>query len=117
MVIDRRALLTYGALLPFAGLVPRLARAAADGAAEQADYTLRIKTGLVELSPEHLVSTTLYNGQFPGPLLRFTEGQRAVVDVQNAHRRSTWPSTPRRRRKPGSPFRGCRSSRTGADRI
>jgi FtsP/CotA-like multicopper oxidase with cupredoxin domain len=49
----------------------------------KADYTLRIATGLVELSPQHTVSTTLYNGQFPGPLLRFKEGQRVIVDVRN----------------------------------
>lgn len=48
-----------------------------------ADYTLRIATGLVELSPDHIISTTLYNGQFPGPLLRFREGQRVVVDIYN----------------------------------
>lgn len=79
MVIDRRSLLGYAALLPVMGL-PGLARAADD---EKADYTLRIAAGLVELSPEHIVSTTLYNGQFPGPLLRFKEGRRVVVDVYN----------------------------------
>jgi FtsP/CotA-like multicopper oxidase with cupredoxin domain len=47
------------------------------------DYTLRIATGLVELAPDHIVSTTLYNGQFPGPLLRFKEGQRVIVDILN----------------------------------
>jgi len=55
-------------------------------AAEKADYTLRIGTGLVELAPGHIVSTTLYNGQFPGPLLRFREGQGVVVDVFNDNR-------------------------------
>jgi FtsP/CotA-like multicopper oxidase with cupredoxin domain len=50
---------------------------------EKADYVLRIATGLVELADNQIVSTTLYNGQFPGPLLRFTEGQRIVVDVHN----------------------------------
>ncbi len=86
MQIDRRALLTYGAMLPLAGSVSRLARAAESptaGAIEKADHTLRIATGLVELAPDHIVSTTLYNGQFPGPLLRFKEGQRTVVDVYN----------------------------------
>jgi FtsP/CotA-like multicopper oxidase with cupredoxin domain len=48
-----------------------------------ADYTLRIATGLVELAPQHVVSTTLYDGQFPGPLLRFKEGKRVTVDVYN----------------------------------
>ena len=49
----------------------------------KADYTLRIATGLVELAPKHIVSTTLYNGQFPGPLLRLIEGQRVTVDIYN----------------------------------
>jgi FtsP/CotA-like multicopper oxidase with cupredoxin domain len=48
-----------------------------------ADYTLRIATGLVELAPQHVVSTTLYDGQFPGPLLRFKEGKPVSVDVYN----------------------------------
>jgi len=64
-------------------MIPRLAWAAGDDTGEKADYTLRIGTGLVELAPDHIVSTTLYNGQFPGPLLRFKEGQRVVVDVHN----------------------------------
>ena len=79
MKMDRRALLKLAALAPVAGLARNLVWA------EEAtpDYTLRIATGLVELAPEHIVSTTLYNGQFPGPLLRFKEGQRVVVDVHN----------------------------------
>lgn len=83
MPIDRRSLLASGALLPLIGLQARPAYAAEQAALEKADYTLRIATGLAELAPEHIVSTTLYNGQFPGPLLRFKEGQRAVVDVHN----------------------------------
>ncbi|WP_084384713.1 multicopper oxidase family protein [Novosphingobium naphthalenivorans] len=68
-----------GLALGIDGLIP--ARAQTDQV--KPDYTLRIGTSLVELSPEHIVSTTTYNGQFPGPLLRFKEGQRAVVDVYN----------------------------------
>ena len=83
MMIDRRSFLKYAGVVPLVGMVPRLARADDKSAAEKADYTLRIGAGLVELAPEHIVSTTLYNGQFPGPLLRFNEGQRAVVDVYN----------------------------------
>ena len=83
MPIDRRSLLTYAAALPLAGALPRSAHAAEVDVAEKADYTLRIATGLVELSPEHIVSTTLYNGQFPGPLVRLTEGKRVVVDIYN----------------------------------
>jgi len=83
MPMDRRSLLAAGALLPFSGLQPRLAMGAEKDAPEKADYSLRIATGLAELAPEHIVSTTLYNGQFPGPLLRFREGQRAVIDIHN----------------------------------
>ncbi|OBJ00609.1 copper oxidase [Mycobacterium sp. 1165196.3] len=49
----------------------------------KADYTLRIGSGKVELAPDRTVSTLTYNGQFPGPLLRFKEGRRAWVDVFN----------------------------------
>jgi len=83
MPIDRRSLLASGALFPLIGLQTRLAHSAEQAAREKADYTLRIATGLAELAPEHIVSTTLYNSQFPGPLLRFKEGQRTVVDVYN----------------------------------
>jgi FtsP/CotA-like multicopper oxidase with cupredoxin domain len=83
MPIDRRSLLAAGALLPLTGLRSRLALGAEQDTPEKADYTLRIATGLAELAPEHIVSTTLYNGRFPGPLLRFKEGQRTVVDIHN----------------------------------
>ena len=82
-MIDRRAFLKYAGLVSFIGAVPRLALAADEVIAEKADYTLRIGTGLVELAPDHIVSTTLYNGQFPGPLLRLKEGQQVVVDIHN----------------------------------
>ena len=48
-----------------------------------ADYTLRIAATPVELSPKLIVSITTYNGQFPGPLLRFKEGQPVTVDIFN----------------------------------
>ncbi|HEU0276630.1 MAG TPA: multicopper oxidase domain-containing protein [Rhodanobacteraceae bacterium] len=53
------------------------------GAAGNADYTLRIATGVLELSDEKFVSTTLYNGDFPGPLLRFRQGRQTTVDIYN----------------------------------
>jgi FtsP/CotA-like multicopper oxidase with cupredoxin domain len=48
-----------------------------------ADYTLTIATTPIEIAPNRILSVTTYNGQFPGPLLRFKEGQQAVVDVHN----------------------------------
>jgi FtsP/CotA-like multicopper oxidase with cupredoxin domain len=82
-MIDRRALLKTAAIIPAVNVMSRMARADDKGSATAADYTLRIATGLVELAPEHIVSTTLYNNQFPGPLLRFKEGRRVAVDVHN----------------------------------
>ncbi len=48
-----------------------------------ADYALHIGTGLVEVASQRFLSTTTYNGQFPGPLLRFKEGHQIVVDIYN----------------------------------
>jgi Multicopper oxidase len=116
VMIDRRSFLTYAGLVPLIGPVPRLTSAADEVAAEKADYTLRIGTGLVELAPDHIVSTTLYNGQFPGPLLRFAEGQRTVVDIHNdtAHAGAgalARADDPQRRRRR---FRGRFAVRAGA---
>ena len=80
---DRRSLLKCAGLASLIGAAPRLAWAVDAVTDQRADHTLHIGTGLVELAPKHIVSTTLYNGQFPGPLLRFREGQRAVVDIYN----------------------------------
>jgi FtsP/CotA-like multicopper oxidase with cupredoxin domain len=83
---DRRRLLQLGGSAALAGTLPG-ACAPRTGAAlppsGPADYTIRIGTGLVELAPDKIVATTTYNGQFPGPLLRFKEGRRVVVDIHN----------------------------------
>ena len=49
----------------------------------KADYTLHIQTSPIEIAPNRIISVTSYNGQFPGPLLRFKEGQPVTVDVYN----------------------------------
>ena len=48
-----------------------------------ADYTLTIAVKPVELAPNRIVSTTTYNGEFPGPLLRFKENAEVTVDIPN----------------------------------
>lgn len=53
------------------------------GGAGTADYTLHIKNSAVEIAPKRIVSATTYNGQFPGPLLCFKEGQSVTVDICN----------------------------------
>ena len=49
----------------------------------RADYTIRIQTNPIEIAPKQIISTTTYNGQFPGPLLRFKEGQPVTIDIIN----------------------------------
>jgi FtsP/CotA-like multicopper oxidase with cupredoxin domain len=98
MTLNRRQLFRLGGAAALAAGMPPASRAEA---AEQpqshgtpavtaeaalqgpADYTIRIGTGLVELGPDATVSTKIYNGQFPGPMLRLSEGKRTVVDIQN----------------------------------
>jgi FtsP/CotA-like multicopper oxidase with cupredoxin domain len=91
MLHDRRDFLKRGALAPLAALaagirvpgVPAETLEQTRASNAPADYTIRIATGLVELAPNHIISTTTYNGQFPGPLVRLREGTRAIVDVHN----------------------------------
>jgi len=47
------------------------------------DYAIRIAAGLVEVAPNRVIATTLYNDQFPGPLIRLREGRPVVIDVHN----------------------------------
>jgi FtsP/CotA-like multicopper oxidase with cupredoxin domain len=48
-----------------------------------ADYVLRIAATPIEIAPKHIVSTVTYNGQFPGPLLRFKEGRPVSLEIHN----------------------------------
>lgn len=50
---------------------------------DAAAYSLHIKSSPVEIAPKRIISTTTYNGHFPGPLLHFKEGQQVTVDVFN----------------------------------
>ncbi len=85
--IDRRDFLKCGGLAAMAATGVGLPGCSQSGRPSpynaKADYTLRIGAGTVELAPGHIVSTTVYNGQFPGPLVRLKEGQRTSVDIYN----------------------------------
>ncbi|WP_199535830.1 multicopper oxidase family protein [Dyella psychrodurans] len=83
MSLDRREFLKWSGVAALGAAAAPLLRAAPADSTIRADYTLRIARSLVELAPDHIVSTTTYNGQCPGPLLRLKEGRRVVVDVYN----------------------------------
>ena len=78
--MDRRQFLQTTAFTALAAGVPVREPAVA---APAADYTVRIATSLVEVGPQRFLSLTTYNGQFPGPLLRFKEGLQTIVDIFN----------------------------------
>lgn len=59
------------------------ALAACSRSSGKPDYTLHIGRSAVEVAPGRSVWTKTYNGQFPGPLLRLTEGRQTRVDVYN----------------------------------
>lgn len=77
----------FGGVAPF-DVLSRIARGTGGAARRQAegaaaDYTLRIGASAIEIAPKHIVSAVTYNGQFPGPLLRFKEGREVTVDIHN----------------------------------
>ncbi len=59
---------------------------AASSESGSSDYTLHIKTSPVEIAPNRIISAATYNGQFPGPLLRFTEGQQVTATSVESRR-------------------------------
>jgi len=96
--MDRRKFIwSTGLVLPIAGMLPasvfnpakatdvKLKTEAGNGniLKQKADYTIRIGIGLIEVGPQHIISTVCYNNQFPGPLLRFKEGRQTIVDIYN----------------------------------
>jgi len=91
MSISRRNFLKAAGLLAGGAVVPSAVTHAAafeqaDTAPQNevaADYAIRIAASPVEVAPKQIISTTTYNSQFPGPLLRFKEGQMVTVDLHN----------------------------------
>ena len=77
------ALLSCGNVAAEFGTSPQSRESPAASTSGSADYTLHIRTSPVEIAPNRIISATTYNGQFPGPLLRFKQNQQATVDVYN----------------------------------
>jgi FtsP/CotA-like multicopper oxidase with cupredoxin domain len=91
MSFSRRNFLQMTGALAGSTLIPGVSahagaagqRSAAPQSEGAADYTLKIAASPIEIAPHHIISTTTYNGQFPGPLLRFKEGKPVTVDIYN----------------------------------
>jgi len=79
---SRRRFLRFSGLAAGAFVLPQkwVLGAQAEGTP---DHTIRIKAAPVEVAPGLILSTITYNGQFPGPLLRFKEGRQVTIDIYN----------------------------------
>ena len=77
--LSRRDFLRSAGAIVYASPLSRII----NQAGPPADYTLTIATTPIELAPNRIISTTTYNGQFPGPLLRLKQGQRVTIDIHN----------------------------------
>ncbi len=81
---SRREFIKLAGTLAGAGLVqPAIGYGSSTADEAPADYTLHIAASPIEISPKRILSTITYNGIFPGPLLRFREGEQTTVDVFN----------------------------------
>jgi FtsP/CotA-like multicopper oxidase with cupredoxin domain len=60
-----------------------LASGAPDWAQAAPDVKLEIAPLALEIAPRKVVHTVAYNGQVPGPLIRWPEGKPIVIDVLN----------------------------------
>jgi FtsP/CotA-like multicopper oxidase with cupredoxin domain len=77
-MISRRDLLKLSGLV---GLAPSFPAFAEELAAP--DYKIDIAPVTVDLSTHQILTTTAYNGQVPGPLLRMKENQPVTIEVTN----------------------------------
>src|SRR5882762_5372503 len=85
---SRRKFLANASVLSAAGVIgsslPLILRAASYLDDQTApEYTVRIRASAVDIGNKHIVSAVTYNDQFPGPLLRFKEGQPVTVEIHN----------------------------------
>ena len=82
MSVSRRTFLQAATVLAGSTLLPAGAAARIQDE-PAADHTIRIAATPVEIAKDEIISTITYNGQFPGPLLRFQEGRQVTVDIFN----------------------------------
>lgn len=65
------------------GVSASVAATGTSGRAAPADVTIRIAPLLVELAPDHIISTIGYNGSVPAPVIRLKEGRPVSVELIN----------------------------------
>jgi len=89
MTLSRRDFLKTTSVLTGSAILPSISFPAANEVSAPiqteaaADYTIRIAATPIEIAPKRILSAVTYNGQFPGPMLRFKEGKQVTVEIQN----------------------------------
>jgi FtsP/CotA-like multicopper oxidase with cupredoxin domain len=91
MSVSRRNFLKMTGVLTGSTLFPTIAAqtdssgqtSSTTQAESTAEYTIKIGASPIEIAPKRIISTTTYNGHFPGPLLRLKEGQQVTVNIYN----------------------------------
>jgi FtsP/CotA-like multicopper oxidase with cupredoxin domain len=82
----RREFLVQAGMAALSNQLPgrvRLAEFLAREDQPRPDYRLKIEASPIEIAKNRIVSAITYNGQFPGPLLRFSEGRPVSVEIHN----------------------------------
>jgi FtsP/CotA-like multicopper oxidase with cupredoxin domain len=77
-VITRRNLLQLSGLTALSCALPALAQNLA-----APDYKIEIAPVTLDLSPRRRLKTIAYNGQVPGPVLRFKEDRPVTIEITN----------------------------------
>src|SRR5258708_7750 len=108
--------LTAGALLlspmgRLSGAGTAIERSQSDahaGEAVSADYALHIQASAIEIAPKRIISLVTYNGQFPGPLLRFKEGRqdRKSTRLNSSHQIISYAAFSLKKKKHHIPVAG-----------
>jgi FtsP/CotA-like multicopper oxidase with cupredoxin domain len=83
--MDRREFLAWMGSAACASAAARFVLPAQESAraAAKPDATVRISPVEIEIAPGKKIKTVAYNDAVPGPILRFREGQRVNIEVQN----------------------------------
>lgn len=82
-MMSRRDLLKLSSAVAIAPSFSVFARGSDPVDSHAPDYRIEIAPLTLELSARHRLRTVAYNGQVPGPLLRFREGRPTTIEVAN----------------------------------
>jgi FtsP/CotA-like multicopper oxidase with cupredoxin domain len=81
--MNRRDFVTGAATIVAGAAAPRFLQAGGQEQPGPADVRLEIAPLKLEIAPKKVIDTVAYNGQVPGPPIRWPEGKPIAIDVTN----------------------------------